>query len=87
MIKEINEKKVVEEPIKPKEQETKEEVKPKPKIRKLSKKLLIVPATEAVDEPQAKAVEETINKKKPKGNPQKAKKMLIIESDDEKDNL
>jgi hypothetical protein len=70
----------------------KEEVnKPKPKIRKLTKKLLIVPATEAVDEPQTKAVEEAINNKKTKTkvkeNPQKAKKLLIIESDDEKDNL
>ena len=52
----------------------------KPKIRKLSKKLLLVPATEAIDEEQI-VVKSKKNKeseiKKPK------KKILIIESDEE----
>lgn len=54
----------------------------KPKVRKLSKKLLLVAATEAVDEaPPTKAIEETIQKKKEK-KPTKAKK-IIIENDEE----
>jgi hypothetical protein len=43
----------------------KEEVKIRPKIRKLSKKILLVEATEAVDEP-VKQIEETIKKSKSK---------------------
>ncbi len=59
----------------------KEEIKKtKPRVKKLSKKLLLVGATEAVDEPPTKAIEEKIEKKKTKG---KAKKLLIIESDEE----
>ena len=65
-----------------------EEIKLKPKVRKLSKKLLLVAATEAVDEP-AKAIEEAIEKqekKKSKKNTgketKKSKKLLIIEEDD-----
>ena len=66
-----------------------EEKKVRPKIRKLSKKILLVPATEAADEPsKAKIVEETIEKtktKKPKDKSSKkpAKKLLIIESDED----
>jgi hypothetical protein len=64
-----------------------EEVKVKPKVRKLSKKLLLVAATEAVEEP-AKEIEKAIEKKKakkePKKEPKKAvKKLLIVESDEE----
>ena len=57
-------------------------------LLKLSKKLLLVAATEAVDEP-AKAIEEAIEKqekKKSKKNTgketKKSKKLLIIEEDD-----
>ena len=63
--------------------EKEEEVKLKPKIKKLSKKLLIIPATEAVDESPVKAIEKKINKKKTKEPPSKSKKLLIIESEDE----
>ena len=66
-----------------------EEVKLKPKIRKLSKKILLVNATEAVDEKSTKAIEEAIEKKKTKTTkkeaPKKAKKLLIIENNDEED--
>ena len=59
----------------------------KPKVRKLSKKLMLVQATEAVDEPVAK-VEELIEKQKQKKKGPSTKKALknekvIIESDDE----
>jgi hypothetical protein len=60
----------------------KEEVKTKPKVRKLSKKLLLVAATEAVEEP-AKQIEEAIEKKKTKKDVKKVKKLLIVESDEE----
>jgi hypothetical protein len=64
----------------------KEEVKTKSKVRKLSKKLLLVAATEAVEEP-AKQIEEAIEKKKSKKEPKKevkkVKKLLIVESDEE----
>jgi hypothetical protein len=64
----------------------KEEVKTKSKVRKLSKKLLLVAATEAVEEP-AKQIEEAIEKKKAKKEPKKevkkVKKLLIVESDEE----
>jgi phage-related baseplate assembly protein len=64
-----------------------EVVKLKPKVRKLSKKILLVNATEAVDDPPIKAIEEAIEKKKPKTAkkeaPNKAKKLLIVESSDE----
>ena len=61
----------------------------KPKVRKLSKKILLVNATEAVDEP-TKAIEEAIeNQEKKKTTKQKpstkAKKLLIVESSDEED--
>jgi hypothetical protein len=68
-------------------------VKSKPKVRKLSKKLLLIAATEAVNEP-AKAVEEAIekNKNKDKNNSLKKEikkpkilKELIIESSDDED--
>ena len=62
----------------------------KPKVRKLSKKILLVAATEAVDEPinQVKLIEKAIEKKKPKSKTKaneakKAKKQFIIEDDDE----
>jgi len=69
-----------------------EEVKLRPKIRKLSKKILLVNATEAVDEP-TKAIEEAIelqNKKKAKTTKQKSsaktkKPLIIIEDSDEED--
>jgi hypothetical protein len=69
-----------------------EEVKDRPKVRKLSKKLLLVGATEAVEEP-AKEIEEAIEKKKAKRESKKevknepkkkaVKKLLIVESDEE----
>ena len=63
----------------------------KPKVRKLSKKIALIPATEAVDEPTlAKEIEEATSKKKTKKTkatevekPKKIKKPLVIESDDE----
>ncbi len=68
-----------------------EEVKIKPKVRKLSKKILLVAATEAVDEP-AKAIEDAIDKKKSKQERKKETKKdvkpvkkIIIESSDEED--
>ncbi len=66
-----------------KEEETKAN---KPRVKKLSKKLVLVAATEAVDE-QVKQIEETIEKKKgPKQQVKqvkKAKKLLIVENDEE----
>jgi len=63
-----------------------EEDKTKPKVRKLSKKILLVPATEAVDEP-AKVIEEAIKKTKTKEKKETtkkpSKKLLIVESSDE----
>lgn len=69
-----------------------EVVKSKPKVRKLSKKILLVPATEAVDEP-TKAIEEEIERSEKKKNKEKTlkkeikqpKKLLIIDSSDEED--
>jgi hypothetical protein len=67
-----------------------QEEKIKPKVKKLSKKILLVPATEAVDEENVrKEIEETIKKnnksqKKKISKPdetKKRKKLLIIESD------
>ncbi len=59
----------------------KEEVKIlKPKIRKLSKKLLLVAATEAIDEPQPS---ESVKKTKKTKVPQIPAKKIIIENDDE----
>ena len=66
-----------------------EEIKVKPKIRKLSKKILLVAATEAIDESPVKAIEEAIEIKKAKETPKeikktkKPKKLLIIENDEE----
>jgi mRNA (guanine-N7-)-methyltransferase len=66
-----------------------EEIKLRPKIRKLSKKILLVAATEAVDEP-AKNIEQLIEKQDKKKKKtkvtetKKPKKLLIIESDEEK---
>lgn len=65
-----------------------EEVKIKPKIRKLSKKLLLVPGTEAVEEEQLNKIENAIkqqeNKKaKLKSSTKKQKKLLIVESDED----
>ena len=67
-----------------------EEKKIRPKIRKLGKKLELVPATEAVDEP-SKAIEQAIEKDKKKSKKTKATevikpkktKLLIIEESDE----
>jgi hypothetical protein len=68
-----------------------EEEKIRPKIRKLGKKLELVPATEAVDEP-AKAIEEAIEKDKKKTKKTKvteekkvkqAKPLIIEESDED----
>ena len=74
----------------------KEEVeKIKPKVRKLTKKILLVAATEAIDEkPQVELIEKEMKKtkkgkeketKKSKSKPENATKKpsLIIESDDE----
>ena len=70
-----------------------QEKKIKPKVKKLSKKILLVPATEAIDEEKiTKEIEETIKKddkmqkkKKEKNtkpeDTKKRKKLLIIESD------
>ena len=59
-----------------------EEVKLRPKVRKLSKKILLVAATEAVDEPSEKAIEK---KKTTKKTAKKVIKPLIIENSDEED--
>jgi hypothetical protein len=59
-----------------------------PKIRKLSKKLLLVPATEASDELPPVVIEKAAKKsKKPKEDAPAKKKAvkLIIESDDDDD--
>jgi hypothetical protein len=65
----------------------KEEIaKIKPKVRKLSKKLLLVAATEAVDEPKQVLEKEKVTKKAKEtkeATPKASKKLLIIESDDE----
>ena len=53
----------------------KEEVKIRPKIRKLSKKILLIEATEAVDEP-VKQIEETIKTSKSKKEPKKEGKEI-----------
>jgi hypothetical protein len=53
-----------------------------PKIKTLNKKLLLVPATEAIDEEKIQVTEKT--KKKVKNTEKtKAKKLLIIEDDDD----
>ena len=62
-----------------------ENTKIKPKIRKLNKKMLLIPATEAIDE---KITIVNVDNKKRKDSKKiekedKSKKMLIIESDDE----
>jgi hypothetical protein len=65
-----------------------EEIKIRPKVRKLTKKILLVPATEAVDTP-TNAIEEAIDKQnKKKTKPSKKEKkttrpLLIIEDSDE----
>ena len=62
-----------------------EEAKSRPKVRKLSKKILLVAATEAVDE-SVKNIEKAIEKKKTKEPvSKKVKKPIIIEdsSDEE----
>jgi predicted ATP-grasp superfamily ATP-dependent carboligase len=62
-----------------------EDIKLRPKIRKLQKKILLVAATEAVAEP-AKAIEKAIEKdakQKTTKKTNKAKKVVIIESDEE----
>ena len=66
----------------------KEEVsKSKPKVRKLSKKLLLVAATEAVDEPKPVLEKEKVTKKAKETKEVKSKvskkPLIIIESDDE----
>jgi len=63
----------------------------KPKVRKLSKKILLVAATEAVDEPIVNSNVESVKvktkkeKTKTKEKPKETKKLLIIESDEEED--
>ena len=58
------------------------EIKDKPKIRKLTKKLVLVPATEAVDE-IVKPIEKAIEKQEKSKTSKKMKKPpLIIEEDD-----
>jgi hypothetical protein len=58
----------------------------KPKIRKLSKKLLLVAATDALDEPEINEVNKLpIKEKKEKKEKKPAKKVIIIESDEEDD--
>jgi hypothetical protein len=69
--------------------------KSQPKIRKLSKKLLLVAATDALDEPEMEEVEakeeQPEQKKKKSEKPEKPekkkpeKKVIIIESDEESD--
>ncbi len=58
-----------------------------PKVRKLSKKILLVGATEAIDEPSEPVAEPIVIEKKKKtnkkGKPNQAKKLVIIESDEE----
>ena len=62
-----------------------EEKKIRPKIKKLGKKIQLVPATEAIDEPTMK-MEDNIDKKISKTLKRKTKKPLIIEeSDSDKD--
>ena len=61
----------------------------KPKVRKLTKKLFLIPATEAIDEPKViipseKQVKKT-KKVKEENKPKTSKKMLIIESDEDED--
>jgi hypothetical protein len=60
-----------------------EEVKIKPKVRKLTKKILLVAATEAVDEPPVKTIEKAIEKKKTKTVKNKDKEK---EKENEKEN-
>ena len=56
----------------------------KPKVRKLKQKLMLIPATEAIDEQIINEEEFILNKsKKIKKQKPKTKKMFIIESDDE----
>jgi hypothetical protein len=70
-----------------------EQLKSRPKVRKLSNKILLVNATEAIEEPTTKAIEDAIDKqdnKKTKGkktniDTKKNKKLIIIDSGDEKD--
>ena len=70
-----------------------EEIKSRPKVRKLSNKILLVNATETIEEPTTKAIEDAIDKqenKKTKGkktniDTKKNKKLIIIDSGDEKD--
>jgi hypothetical protein len=67
-----------------------EVVKTRPKVRKLSKKILLVAATEAVEQP-TKAIEEEIEKQKKKKTKtakkesKKPKRLLIVENSDEED--
>lgn len=60
-----------------------------PKVRKLSKKLLLVAATDALDEPEMAEMEQpekkSEKKKSEKPEKPKKKKVIIIESDDEDD--
>jgi len=72
-----------------------EEQKIRPKIRKLSKKIALIPATEAIDEqplkeeikPKIKKTKEREIKSKATSleKPTKAKKLLIVESDSDED--
>ena len=57
-----------------KEAKAEEDITLKKKVRKLSKKLLLVPGTEAIDEPKSVL-------KKPSQTIKPSKKLLIVESD------
>ena len=66
---------------KEKEKEKEKEEESKPKIKKLNKKLMLVPATEAIEEkPEFKLVEKV---KTAKSKTEKPKKKLLIVEDDE----
>jgi hypothetical protein len=72
----------IKEPIYTEEVETKN-VK---KVRKLTKKIILIPATEALDEPEnTLPVVDSKNVKKFKVKAQKSEKKIIIESDDDDD--
>jgi hypothetical protein len=62
-----------------------EEVKKtKQKVRKLSKKIMLIPATEAIDEPKV-IIESEKKTKKTKKEIKPTKKLLIVESDEDED--
>jgi len=58
--------------------------KTKPKVRKLSKKILLIAATEAIDEPKV-VIESEKKSKKSKKEIKPTKQLLIVESDEDED--